>query len=144
MAQTVCRQDAFRRAMWGMVRETQRSPAGKFDPPKAGFPRILDVVAIGSWYHYQVANRAMHGLASTSGNSGHRSLISAAHGAGRFGVIGWEASDRLRKDLAITALKRAIFIRQPPTGLIHHSDRGSQYGSYDYRRLVAQMVCSLP
>ena len=44
--------------MWGIVRETQRSSAGKFGPPKSGFPRVLDVVAIGSWYQYQVANRA--------------------------------------------------------------------------------------
>lgn len=52
-------------------------------------------------------------------------------------IIGWETSDRLKKDLAISALKRAIVTRQPPRGLIHHSDRGSQYCSYDYRRLLA-------
>ena len=39
--------------------------------------------------------------------------------------------------LAITALQRAIATRQPPTGIIHHSDRGSQYCSYDYRKLLA-------
>ena len=51
-------------------------------------------------------------------------------------IVGWETSDRLKKDLAITALKRAIATRQPPPGLIHHSDRGSQYCSYDYRKLL--------
>ena len=51
-------------------------------------------------------------------------------------IIGWETSDRLKKDLAIAALKRAIAMRQPPPGLIHHSDRGSQYCSYDYRKLL--------
>ena len=34
------------------------------------------------------------------------------------------------------ALRRAIILRKPPPGLIHHSDRGSQYCSADYRRLV--------
>jgi putative transposase len=52
-------------------------------------------------------------------------------------IVGWETSDRLKKDLAITALKRAIATRQPPRGLIHHSDRGSQYCSHDYRKLLA-------
>ena len=34
------------------------------------------------------------------------------------------------------ALRRAIALRRPPAGLIHHSDRGSQYCSADYRRLL--------
>ncbi len=51
-------------------------------------------------------------------------------------IVGWETSDRLKKDLAITALKRAIVTRQPPRGLIHHSDRGSQYCSHDYHKLL--------
>ena len=37
-------------------------------------------------------------------------------------IVGWETSDRLKKNLAITALKRAIVTRQPLPGLIHHSD----------------------
>jgi len=51
-------------------------------------------------------------------------------------IVGWATSDRLKKDLATTALSRAIAIRQPKPGLIHHSDRGSQYCSYDYRDLL--------
>lgn len=51
-------------------------------------------------------------------------------------IIGWETSNRLKKDLAITALKRAIATRQPAPGLIHHSDRGSQYCSHDYRKIL--------
>ena len=51
-------------------------------------------------------------------------------------IIGFETSDRLKKDLAITALKRAIAIRRPSNDIIHHSDRGSQYCSYDYQNLL--------
>jgi len=51
-------------------------------------------------------------------------------------IIGWTVSDRLKKDLATKALVRAIAIRQPQPGLIHHSDRGSQYCSYEYRDLL--------
>ena len=60
-------------------------------------------------------------------------------------IVGWAISDRLKRDLALRALQRAITMRQPPPGLIHHSDRGSQYCSDDYRRLVknAGMVASM-
>ena len=60
-------------------------------------------------------------------------------------IVGWATSDRLKRDLALRALQRAITMRQPPPGLIHHSDRGSQYCSDDYRRLVknAGMVASM-
>ena len=51
-------------------------------------------------------------------------------------VIGWAVSDRLKRDLPIEALKRAIALRQPPPGVIHHSDSGSQYCSNDYRKLL--------
>ena len=44
-------------------------------------------------------------------------------------VVGWATSDRLKRDLAIAALRRALATRNPPAGLLHHSDRGSQYCS---------------
>ena len=49
-------------------------------------------------------------------------------------IVGWAASNRMKKDLALKALRRAIALRNPSAGLIHHSDRGSQYCSDDYRR----------
>ena len=48
-------------------------------------------------------------------------------------VVGWATSDRLHKELAQTALRRAIAVRRPPPDLIHHADRGSQYCSIAYR-----------
>jgi transposase InsO family protein len=51
-------------------------------------------------------------------------------------IIGWATSDRLKKDLALNALRRAIAVRQPSPGLIQYTDRGSQYCSYDYQRLL--------
>ena len=41
-------------------------------------------------------------------------------------VVGWATSDRLHKELTLTALQRAIAIRRPPFGLIHHAGRGSR------------------
>jgi len=51
-------------------------------------------------------------------------------------IVGWAVSDRLKKSLALTALNRAIVMRNPAPGLIHHSDRGSQYCSHDYQKLL--------
>jgi putative transposase len=51
-------------------------------------------------------------------------------------IVGWQLSDRMKRGLAMDALRRAIALRRPPPGLIHHSDRGSQYCSDDYRRLL--------
>lgn len=49
-------------------------------------------------------------------------------------VVGWAVSDRMKKDLAIRALEMAINLRQPPKSCIFHSDRGSQYCSYDFQK----------
>ncbi|WP_124297492.1 IS3 family transposase [Acetobacter pasteurianus] len=49
-------------------------------------------------------------------------------------VIGWAASDRMKKDLAIRALDMAVRLRNPAPGCIFHSDRGSQYGFHDFQK----------
>jgi putative transposase len=48
-------------------------------------------------------------------------------------VVGWATGDRLHRDLALAALRKALTMRRPAAGLIHHSDRGSQYCSIDYQ-----------
>ncbi len=47
-------------------------------------------------------------------------------------VVGWALDDHMRTELCLEALKRALAVRQPDTGLVHHSDRGSQYASCEY------------
>jgi putative transposase len=53
-------------------------------------------------------------------------------------VVGWSTSDRLHRDLALAALRKALAIRRPMAGLIHHSDRGSQYCAMEYQALLKQ------
>lgn len=53
-------------------------------------------------------------------------------------VIGWAVSNRMKRDLAIRALNMAIALRRPPKGCIHHTDRGSQYCSHDYQKILRQ------
>jgi putative transposase len=52
-------------------------------------------------------------------------------------IVGWSLSDRLHADLVCRALQMAYWHRKPGPGLIMHSDRGSQYASDRYRKLLA-------
>jgi transposase InsO family protein len=53
-------------------------------------------------------------------------------------IVGWSMADHLRGELACDALLMAIRRRQPPRGLLHHSDRGGQYASLPYRATLAR------
>lgn len=61
------------------------------------------------------------------------------------GVVGWSMSERINRALVLDALDMAVGRRNPGRGLIHHSDRGSQYASYDYQRVLKEhgMHCSM-
>ncbi len=60
-------------------------------------------------------------------------------------VVGWELDRTLAARLPIAALEKAITERQSPPGLVHHSDRGVQYASGDYARILSkhQMIPSM-
>jgi len=60
-------------------------------------------------------------------------------------AVGWAMNERITDDLTLDALGMALARRRPPQGLLHHSDRGSQYASGDYQRALAQhgIVCSM-
>jgi putative transposase len=53
-------------------------------------------------------------------------------------VVGYAISRSIDARLAMAALRAAINSRKPPPGCVHHSDRGSQYASEDYRKLLAE------
>ena len=53
-------------------------------------------------------------------------------------VIGWAMGTRLTGDLAERALTMALTNRNPKIGLLHHSDRGSQYAATRYQRLLCE------
>ena len=54
-------------------------------------------------------------------------------------LVGHAFSARMTQDLVATALFRAVAAKRPGKGLIHHSDRGSQYASKKYREHLARM-----
>ena len=53
-------------------------------------------------------------------------------------IVGWRASNSPRTDLALDALEQAIFSRSETEGVVHHSDRGSQYLSIRYTERLAE------
>nr|WP_234014774.1 IS3 family transposase [Staphylococcus chromogenes] len=53
-------------------------------------------------------------------------------------IIGWSMSSRMTKDLVLSAFRKACTIQEPRKGLIHHSDRGSQYASIEYQTLLKE------
>jgi transposase InsO family protein len=60
-------------------------------------------------------------------------------------VVGWAMGPTLERFLVVSALKMALSRRKPATGLLCHSDRGSQYASQDYQEALRQVgaVCSM-
>jgi transposase InsO family protein len=52
-------------------------------------------------------------------------------------VVGWATSPRIDTELCLRALSSALENRNPPSGLIHHTDRGCQYASALYRQVLA-------
>jgi transposase InsO family protein len=53
-------------------------------------------------------------------------------------VVGWAMGERLTEDLALNALEMALVTRKPAPGLLHHSDRGSQYTGLVYQRRLKE------
>lgn len=60
-------------------------------------------------------------------------------------IVGWSMGERVNGALTMAALDMAVRQRRPTAGLIHHSDRGSQYACDDYRRMLRRygMVSSM-
>lgn len=60
-------------------------------------------------------------------------------------VVGWAMRKSLSRELALSALQLALTRRRPPPGLVHHTDRGSQYASHEYRQVLDEhdMRCSM-
>ena len=61
-------------------------------------------------------------------------------------VVGWSLKPRMTADIVTDALTMAWFRRKPAAGLIHHSDRGSQYASHAFQVKLNEygMICSMP
>jgi len=57
-------------------------------------------------------------------------------------VVGWDLSDSLDRHSMINAFKKALWRRRPGAGLLVHSDRGVQYASKDFRKMLEKNGCA--
>jgi putative transposase len=58
-------------------------------------------------------------------------------------IVGWAMADRMESSLVEDALKMAFLQQHPETGLLHHSDQGSQYTSEAYQSCLADLQCQV-
>ena len=63
--------------------------------------------------------------------AGHKDLFSGD-------LVGYAMSKRMTRNLVSQSLFRSVAAKRPPRGLIHHSDRGSQYCAHEYKKLLDQ------
>jgi transposase InsO family protein len=54
-------------------------------------------------------------------------------------IVGYAMGERMTKNLVMESLLRAVHASQPPAGLLHHSDKGSQYCSLEYRKMLESL-----
>jgi len=67
--------------------------------------------------------------------AGHKDLFTGE-------IVGYAMGSRITKNLVSQSLFKAVAAKRPGPGLIHHSDRGSQYCAHEYRKLVDQFKMS--
>ena len=63
--------------------------------------------------------------------AGHKDLCTSE-------IVGYAMGERMTRDLVSESLYRALAAKRPAGGLMHHSDRGSQYCSYEYREILSR------
>ena len=63
-------------------------------------------------------------------------FLAALMDLGSRAIVGWAMRDRMTQELALDALRMALGRRRPASGVVLHSDRGSQYAAEAYRRLA--------
>lgn len=77
---------------------------------------------------------------------GHaRRLVVLGNRDGSVAIIGWSLQDCLETPLVVEALEKALWRRKFPTGVLVHSERGSQYCSDVYQQLLKKcgLICSM-
>jgi len=62
--------------------------------------------------------------------AGHKDLFNSE-------IVGYAMGERLTRNLVSQSLLKAVAVKRPAVGLIHHSDRGSQYCAYEYQRMLS-------
>lgn len=105
----------------------------KADPNEQAFPNLLN-----QNFKVEEFNKVWLADITYIRTNGKWSYLSAVMDLGRRKIVGWALGTKPNAELACRALSQAISKEHPAPGLIHHSDRGSQYTSKAFRQLLEQ------
>ena len=89
-------------------------------------------------FHYQAPNTVWLAAITYIDTDEGRLYLAGIKDMATQEIGGWAMEDYMRAELCCEALKMALGRRGPVPGLIHHSDRGSQYASGKYRKLIGK------
>lgn len=103
----------------------------KADPKEKAFSNLLN-----QDFSVSQANKVWLADITYIRINGKWAYLAAVLDLSRKNIVGWEIGANPNAELACVALRKAATHQIPPKGLIHHSDRGSQYTSRDYRKLL--------
>ena len=125
--------------------------------PKPPFKPVFQVAAAKEWSEIRIINEPIKDTFVFLGETGQEStmlplrvdslvkermgwLYLAGHKDIFNGeIVGYAMGERMSKKPFNQSLFRAVTAKRPPKGLLHHSDRGSQYSSYEYRQILAKL-----
>jgi len=122
-------------------RKTKYKPqTTKADKNEKAFPNLLN-----QWFGVLEKNRVWLTDITYVRVNGSWNYLAVVMDLGRRKVVGWAIGANPTAELACKALRMAIAKEKPAEGLIHHSDRGCQYTSKEYRQLLkaSKMVGSM-
>ena len=113
------------------IRSKYKPQTTKADPAEKAFPNLLE-----QDFSVKEKNKVWLSDITYIRVNGKWAYLAAVIDLGRRKLVGWALGVSPDAELAAAALKQAIAREQPESGLIHHSDRGSQYTSKLYRELL--------
>ena len=113
------------------IKSKYKPQTTKVDPNDQAFPNLLN-----QQFNIEKSNKVWLSDITYIRVNGKWIYLAAVMDLGRRKIVGWALGTSPNASLTCRALKQALLKEQPNSGLIHHSDRGSQYTSKVYRLLL--------
>lgn len=113
------------------IKSKYKPQTTKVNPNEQAFPNLLN-----QQFNVQEFNKVWLADITYIRVNGSWNYLAGVMDLGRRKIVGWALGTSPNAALACKALKQALLKEQPGSGLIHHTDRGSQYTSKAYRSLL--------
>lgn len=114
------------------IKSKYKPQATKADPNEQAYPNLLE-----QKFKVVESNKVWLSDITYIRVNGKWAYLAAVMDLGRRKIVGWSLGASPNSALACKAFRQALRKEQPSAGLVHHSDRGCQYTSKDYKRLLS-------